>query len=375
MSATKISIPVFDLKSQYASLRDELAQTAARVMDSGRYILGPEVQAFEAEFAAASGAKYCAGMASGTVALELALEACGIGPGDEVAVPSFSFIATATCVSSRGARPIFVDVDPGTLTMDPEDLRQRVTSRTKAVIPVHLFGRPADMDGIQAALPKPDIRIIEDCAQAHLARYRGRPVGIIGDAGAFSFYPSKNIGAFGDAGAVLTDNKELHARLSTLSNCGRRAGHQYDHACVGYNARLDELQAAFLRVKLRRLEEWTAARGALCGLYRTLLADTPLRLPSKTDSDSRDACHLFVVQCDRRDALQKHLADAGIGTGIYYPKPIHLQTAYVAPERKPEVLAVSERAAREVLALPLFPELAPADVEKVAAEIRRFFGK
>ncbi len=375
MNTTKTSIPVFDLTAQYATLRSELMEAAARVMDSGRFILGPEVHAFEKEFAAASGAKHCAGVSSGTDALELALDACCVGPGDEVALPSFSFIATATCVTARGARPVFVDVDPDTLTLSPEDLKRRITPRTKAVLPVHLFGRPADMDAIGAIARESGLRVIEDCAQAHLARYRGRAVGTLGDIGAFSFYPSKNLGALGDAGALTTDNEELHAQIGILRNTGRRPGGQYDHIRVGRNARLDELQAAFLRVKLKHLDAWTKAREGLAARYRTALTDTPLRLPPETAPNGRDACHLFVVQSDRRDALKLHLAEAGIGTAVYYPKPIHLQHAYAALADSCGELPESERASQEVLALPLYPELEPADVDKVAEEIRHFFNK
>lgn len=366
-------IPLFDIEKQSADLRESLVDAAIRVIDSGRYILGPEVAAFEKEFAAVIGAKYCCGAASGTSALELALSACGIGPGDEVALPAFSFIATATCVTVRGATPIFVDIDPNTLTMDAVDLERRITSKTKAVIPVHLYGRPADMTAILKVTQPRKLRVIEDCAQSHLAKHAGSPAGVIGDIGAFSFYPSKNMGAIGDAGALTTNDPHLYETLVSLSNCGRSAGKQYDHIRVGYNGRLDEIQAAFLRIKLRRLEEWTAARREISALYTRLLADTPLRLPPALEDGSESACHLFVVQTEQRDALKAHLETEGIASAIYYPTPIHKLSAYA--HLNSTSLPACERAAKEVLALPLYPELSSADAEGVAAAVCRFFKK
>ena len=370
--AAALKVPFLDLSEQTAQLKSELIQAAERIISSNQFILGDEVAAFEKEFAAAHGARRCLGVASGTAALELALAACGVGPGDEVAVPSFSFIATATCVSVRGAVPVFIDSDPETLLMDPADLDRKITPKTKAVIVVHLFGRPADMDALMKAASARGLRVIEDCAQSHLALWRGKPVGSFGDAGAFSFYPTKNIGALGDGGALTMEDQKMYDDCSILRHCGRRPGHAYDHVAVGYNSRLDALQAAFLRIKLRRLAGWTKARGRLADFYRRELAQTPLRLAPPLPENSLDACHAFVVRTERRDDLRNRLSAAGVGTAIYYPAPIHKQSAYAA--RNAESLPVSEQASREALALPLFPELTDEQAAFVVGEIRAFFG-
>lgn len=349
-------------------------ESAQRVVKSGRYILGPEVAAFEREFAIAQGVPHCLGVGSGTHALEISLAAFDIGPGDEVIVPAFSFIATASCVSVRGAKPVFVDVDPDTLTIDPQDFRRKITPKTKAVIPVHLFGRTADMDGLRAAAGT-GIRIIEDCAQSHLARYKGRPAGALGDVAAFSFYPTKNLGALGDAGALTTAKDDIRETLVSLRDCGRNSKRRYDHDRIGYNSRLDELQAAFLRVKLRRLVEWTDARRKLVARYRRALADVPLRLTPEESEGSFDACHVFAVRTDRRDALKDHLRKSGIGTAVFYPQPIPLQTAYADLGGKTGDCPASEQAAREILSLPLYPELGSAKVDRVVEAIRVFFKK
>lgn len=365
-------IPLLDLKGQHAALRAKLYQAAKRVLDSGVFILGPEGRAFEAEFARASGARFCAGVSSGTDALRLALEACGVGPGDEVAVPAFTFVATATVVTSLGAKPVFVDVrEDGTL--DPEDLPRRLTPRTIAVLPVHLYGRAADMDPILALARQKGLRVVEDCAQAHLARYKGRPVGTLGEFGAFSFYPSKNLGALGDAGALTTQEETLFSSVVTLRNAGRLPGVQYDHPRVGHNCRLDELQAAFLRVKLERLAAWTAARRALANRYLQGLAGLPLGLPPAETGGDRHSWHVFTVRTPRRDELAEHLKSAGIGTAVYYPKPLHLMGAYRDLGHAEGDFPGAERAAREVLALPLYPELKPASADRVIRAVRAFF--
>ncbi len=367
------AIPLFDLKPQYAELRAELLEAAERVLDSGRYILGGEGRAFETEFAKIQGTPQCAGVSSGTQALQIGLEALGVGPGDEVALPAFTFIATATAVSELGAKPLFVDVEPDSLNLDPADLRRRLTKKTKAVIPVHLYGRAAEMNGILAVAKERGLKVVEDCAQAHLARYRNDPVGALGDYGAFSFYPSKNLGALGDAGALTTKDPALHQAAVVLRNVGRAPGGQYEHVRVGRNARLDEIQAAFLRVKLKRLASWTAARGRLAKRYLDNLKGLPLRLPPADGDGTQSAWHLFVVQTPKRDALAAHLKKAGISTAVYYPQPLHLQAAYRSLGGKTGDLPESERASAEVLALPLFPELSPEKADRVAEEIRRFF--
>ncbi|MFA5139674.1 MAG: DegT/DnrJ/EryC1/StrS family aminotransferase [Elusimicrobiota bacterium] len=362
-----------DLKSQYSQIRQELLDAASRVLDSGAYILGPEGRAFEAEFAKALGVAHVAGVSSGTKALELSIEALGVGPGDEVAVPAFTFIATATAACAKGARPVFVDVDPRSLTMDPADLERRVTPKTKAVIPVHLYGRPADMDRILDVCKARKLRVLEDCAQAHLAAYKGRPVGGIGDLGAFSFYPSKNLGALGDAGAVSTRSPELHDLVLMLRNCGRPPGKQYEHARLGHNSRLDDLQAAFLRVKLKRLQDWTARRRAVADLYRSRLAGLPVTLPPEEGNGTSHVYHLFIIQAPKRDGLAKHLQAAGIGCGVYYPKPLHLLEAFKQLGYKAGDFPQAERACGEVLALPMYPELSPEMVDRVAEAVREFY--
>ena len=367
------AIPLLDLKSQYASIREELLEAARRVMDSGAFILGPEGRAFEAEFAKALGAARCAGVSSGTQALQLSLEASGVGPGDDVAVPALTFIATASAVSELGARPVFVDVEPASLTMDPADLARRLTPRTKAVVPVHLYGGAADMDPILALAREKKLGVVEDCAQAHSCRYKGRSVGTFGQFGAFSFYPSKNLGALGDAGAGASNDAVLLDTVLMLRNAGRPAGKQYEHERLGHNARLDDLQAAFLRVKLRRLEAWTEGRRRAASLYRRELAGLPLRLPPEDRDGGRHVFHLFVVQTERRDALAEHLRGAGISTGVYYPVPLHLTQAYRGLGGRPGDLPQSERASKEVLALPMYPELEAVQVERVVRAVRAFF--
>ncbi|MFH1723651.1 MAG: DegT/DnrJ/EryC1/StrS family aminotransferase [Elusimicrobiota bacterium] len=366
-------IPLIDLRRQYAALREELLDAASRVMDSGHYIMGPEAEAFEAEFAAALKSPHCAGVSSGTQALQIALDACGVRPGDEVAVPAFTFIATATAVATLGARPVFVDVDPVSLTMDPADLERRLTPKTRAVIPVHLYGAPADLDPIMALAAERGLRVVEDCAQAHLTRYRGRCVGTFGAFGAFSFYPTKNLGAAGDAGALTTSDASLDEIARVLRNCGRDPASWFAHVRVASNCRLDEFQAALLRVKLRRLAEWTEARRRIAARYRSALAGLPLRLPPEDPEGGAHAYHMFVVQTVRRDALAEHLGREGVRTAVYYAAPVHLQPAFDHLGIGEGALPESERAAREVLSLPMFPELTPAEADRVTAAVRGFF--
>ncbi|MBI5245383.1 MAG: DegT/DnrJ/EryC1/StrS family aminotransferase [Elusimicrobia bacterium] len=368
-----MKIPLLDLKEQYAGLREELLEAAKRVMDSGAFINGPEGRAFEAEFASAMGAPHCAGVSNGTDAIELSLKACGVGPGHEVAVPAFTFIATASAVCSIGARPLFVDIDEKTFAIDPAALKRNLTRKTKAVIPVHLFGWPADMDAILEAARPAGLKVVEDCAQAHGALYKGRGVGGFGDAGAFSFYPTKNMGALGDAGAIVTRDAELHQAVLSLRDAGRSPGERYIHAVPGRNARLDELQAAFLRVKLKRLAEWNVARERAASVYRKELAGLPLGLPPENSGGTRHVYHLFVVRSKRRDELAARLLKADIHTALYYPVPLHRQPAFRDYGLQEGAFPVSERACREVLALPMYPELGEERARRVAGEIRRFY--
>ena len=372
MTATIVNVPLFSLKGQNAEVGDEVKAAVARVLDSGAFILGPENAAFDAEFSAALGARYALGVDSGTSALELALEACGVGPGDEVIVPSFTFVATADAASVLGAKPVFADVDQDTLTLDARSFERAITPKTKAVVPVHLFGQPVDMAAILPIARAKGIRVVEDCAQSHLATHEGKATGSLGDVGCFSFYPTKNLGAAGDAGAVTTNSDELRDALLELRNCGRAPGKSYHHVRVGHNARLDEVQAAVLRVKLRRLKAWTEARRAVAKRYDEAFAGLPLRLPPLGAGGTMPVFCLYVIRCERRDALAEHLKRHGIGSAVYYPAPVHRQPAYARRETTVP-LPVSEKASTEVLALPMFPDLASADQDRVIDAVRRFF--
>ena len=373
MTATAVDIPLLSLKGQYADIGAELKEAACRVLDSGVFILGPEGKAFEAEFARAVGGRHCLGVDSGTSALELALKAVGVGPGDEVIVPSSTFIATATAVSALGATPVFADVDDETLTLDPRSAAGLVTAKTKAIVPVHIFGQPADLDAILALAKDAKIAVVEDCAQSHLALYKGRATGSIGDAAGFSFYPSKNLGAAGDAGAVVTNDERVRDAVYALRNCGRAASSNYHHDRVGHNCRLDELQAAILRVKLRRLPAWTEARRRVARLYNEGLSGLPLRLPSLGAGGTKPVFHLYTLRTDRRDELARHLRERGVATGVYYPTPVHLQPAYAGLRPGAGGLPVSEKSSREILSLPVYPELPDADIARVIDEVRAFF--
>ena len=372
MTAIATDIPLLSIKAQNAALAGDLKEAVNRVIDSGAFILGIENQGFDHEFAAAVGAPFCLGVDSGTSALELSLEAVGVGPGDEVIVPSFTFIATATAVSVLGAVPVFADVDDETLTLDPHSVERLITPKTKAIIPVHVFGQPADMDPLLALAKAKGLFVIEDCAQSHLATYKGKTTGTFGHANAFSFYPTKNLGAAGDAGAIAVSDANLRDRILELRNCGRTIGAAYHHARVGHNCRLDEIQAAILRIKLRRLKDWTEARRRVARLYHAGLNDLPLRLPPLGGAGTNPVFHLFTVRLERRDALAEHLKKQGIGCGVYYPIPVHLQPAYAGhPARVP--LPISDRASREALSLPMFAELPETDVARVVDAVRGFF--
>lgn len=346
-------IPLVDLGAQYRALGRELEEAARRVLSSTRYILGPEVESFEREFAAACEAPHAIGVANGTDALALALRAVGVGSGDEVVTVANTFIATQEAIRDVGARPVFVDVDAATRTLDPALVEAALTPRTKAVIPVHLHGHPADLDPLLALTRDRGIAIVEDAAQAHGARYRGRAVGTLGDVAAFSFYPGKNLGAAGDAGAVVTTRADVAARVRSLRNHGRTA--KYIHDEEGRNSRLDELQAALLRVKLPHLAAGNERRRALAARYSERLAGR-VEVPVPAGWATA-VVHLYVVEVDGRDALAAHLASLGIETGVHYPVPLHLQpaSAYLGYARGR--FPVSERQADRMLSLPIYPEL------------------
>lgn len=365
------SVPFGDLRRQQAALRSELDAAIARVLDSGWYILGNEVGAFESEFAAACGVAHCVGVASGAEALYLALAALDVGPGDEVITVANACMYQAAAVLQAGAHPVFVDVDPATHTMDPQALAAAITPRTRAIMPVHLFGRLADMSTIMAIAARHGLPVIEDAAQAHAAwaldeQGQARSAGAWGSLACFSFYPSKNLGAIGDGGAVTTGDPALAERLRRLRMYGW--GSKYNTTELGgRNSRLDELQAAVLRVKLRHLDAGNAARRERAAWYGELLAGLGLRLPADAPGH---VYHLYVVETDTRDALRQALVAAGVGCDIHYPVPTHLQPAYADLNPGPDGLPVSERLAASILSLPLFPELSRPEIEYVAAAVR-----
>lgn len=348
-----VAIPFFDLATLNAPLRHELDAAARRVLDSGWYILGPELEAFEAKFAAYCRVKHCLGVGNGLDALHMILRAYGIGPGDEVIVPAHTFIATWLAVTYCGATPIPVEPDMASGNLDPAMLEAAITQKTRAVIVVHLYGQPADVDAVRSITQKHDIRLIEDAAQAHGARYKGREVGSLGDAAGFSFYPSKNLGALGDGGAVVTDNPVLADRIRKLRNYGSLR--KYQHELQGWNSRLDELQAAFLSVKLDVLNAANAARRLAAAQYLDELGDVPGIILPGVPPWADPAWHLFVIRTPRRDELQDYLRQQGIETLIHYPTPPHLQSAYHKLGWLPGSLPLAERWAREALSLPMWP--------------------
>jgi dTDP-4-amino-4,6-dideoxygalactose transaminase len=365
-------IPFLDVAAAYAELQDELDAAARRVMASGQFILGPEVTAFEEEFAAYCETSHAIGVGSGLDALRLILLGYGVGQGDEVAVPSNTFIATWLAVTHAGATPVPVEPDPATHSITAEAVEAAITPSTKAIMPVHLYGHPADMDGIVALGRKRGIPVIEDAAQAQGARYRARRAGQLAKAAGFSFYPGKNLGAMGDAGVITTDDDALAERVRMLRNYGSRV--KYHHDLPGVNSRLDSLQAGVLRIKLRHLDEWNDRRRAVADLYVRRLDDIEgLVLPVAADW-AEPVWHLFVVRHPRRDALQERLLDAGIDTMIHYPIPPHLTGAYAAAFEGVR-LPVAERLADEVLSLPMGPHLALEDAERVAVAVRDAIGE
>ena len=360
-----MNVPFLDLKAAHEEIGAELDAAFRRVRESGWYIMGPELEAFEAEFAAYSGAAHCVGVGNGLEALHLLLRAYGIGPGDEVLVPSNTFIATWLAVTQCGATPVPVEPDPGTMNIDPARLARAVTPRTRAVMPVHLYGQPADMDPIMEFAAARGLVVIEDAAQSQGARYKGRPAGSLGHAAGTSFYPGKNLGALGDGGAVLTSDAAIADKVRRLRNYGSAV--KYHHDVAGYNSRLDELQAALLRVKLRRLDEWNGRRRSIARSYLDGLAGLPLSLPV-VPQWAEPAWHLFVVQSRGRDALQKELSARGVGTVIHYPIPAHRQACYAAGPWGP--LPIAERLSAEVLSLPMDPTLRPDAVARVVSAVR-----
>ena len=363
-----VPIPMLDLVAQFHSIQQELRTAMDEVLCSGRFILGPQVEAFEREMAAACGVRHAVGVASGSDALLLALRAAGVGAGDEVMVPAFSYIATADVVCLLGATPVFCDVLADTLNLDSAQIESHITARTKAIVPVHLFGQPADMHRIVPQARAAQLAVIEDAAQAVGAACGGRPAGSMGEFGCLSFYPTKNLGAYGDGGMVLTSSPDAAARLRSLRGHGAVA-HKYISEELGWNSRLDELQAAILRVKLRHLAEWTAARQAHAAQYERLLRAVPgLELP-RVVAGSTHVYHQYTVRVADRERVQKHLAAQGIASTVYYPVPLHLQPMFAHLGYQPGSMPRAERAALEVLSLPMYPELTPQQIERVAAAV------
>jgi dTDP-4-amino-4,6-dideoxygalactose transaminase len=370
-ASTLEAIPALDLKAQYLSIQEEIRSAIDKVLESQHFILGPEVEGLEREIAAYVDSKFGIGVASGTDALILALKACDIGPADEVLCPSFTFIATADAVSLLGGKPVFIDIDPKTFTIDPSKVERSVSPRTKAIIPVHLYGQAADIDAIMGIARKHNLRVIEDCAQAIGAAYRGTKVGVFGDLACLSFYPSKNLGGYGDGGMIVTTSETLAKRVRSLRNHG--AVKKYFSEEQGWNSRLDEIQAAILRVKLRHLDKWTAARRDRAQRYDVLLSNipglkTPVVIPSRTH-----VFHQYTIRVPKRAHVQNVLANAAIATAIYYPTPIHLQPIYHSLGYKLGDLPETEKAANEVLSLPIYPELTEAQLQRVTHAIADAF--
>jgi dTDP-4-amino-4,6-dideoxygalactose transaminase len=362
-------VPFLDLKTQYDSLKDEIHAALTAVLASTQYTLGREVAAFEEEFAAYTGGTFGIAVNSGTSALHLALLAAGVGLGDEVITVSSTFVATVAAIDYTGAKAVFVDVDPRTLTMDPGQIEAAITERTKAILPVHLHGHPADLDPILDIAGRYGLRVIEDAAQAHGAEYKGRRVGSIGDLGCFSFYPGKNLGAYGEGGIVMTHNEDYARTIRMLRDWGQER--KYHHTLKGFNYRMEGIQGAVLRVKLRYLDGWNEARRRHAALYDEALTDTALKTPIEMPY-ARHVYHVYALRSPDRDALQKFLQERGIQTGIHYPVPVHLQKAYSDLGYKGGDFPVTETAAAELLSLPMYPELENRQIDRIITEIQAF---
>ena len=359
-------IPLVDLKAQYRSIKPEIDAAVLRVLDSAQFILGPEVEAFERDFAAYCGTREAIGLNSGTSALHLAFLAAGIGPGDEIITVPFTFIATVSTIVYAGATPVFVDIEADHYTMDPAKLEAAITSRTKAIVPVHLYGQPADMDPILEIARRRGIPVIEDAAQSHGADYKGRRCGSMSTMACFSFYPGKNLGAYGEGGAVVTSDPDLARRIRVLRSWGEER--RYEHALKGYNYRMDGIQGAILGVKLRHLERWTEQRRSRAAAYRRALAGAPAVLPVER-ADVRHVYHVFAVRLKQRDAWRARFAELGIQTGVHYPIPVHLQPAHRDLGYERGAFPVSEVVAAEILSLPIYPELTDEQIETIGGAL------
>lgn len=363
-------IPFVDLKAQYKSIKTELDAAVLRVLEHGQYILGEEVAAFEKDFAAFCGTSYAIGVNTGTSALHLGLLAGGVGPGDEVITTAHTFVATTAAIGYTGARAVYADIDPASYTLDPAKLEAAITPKTKAIIPVHLYGQPVDMDPIMAVAKRHNLFVVEDACQAHGASYKGKPVGSIGHVGAFSFYPGKNLGAYGEGGAVTTNDPELAKTIRLYRDWGQPE--KYKHVLKGYNYRLEGLQGAVLRTKLPHLAGWNAARRANADRYTAELKGTSVTTPAVASWTTNHVFHVYAVRTTKRDAFMTFLRERGVSTGIHYPVPVHMQPAYADAQFPAGALPHAEKAASEVVSLPMFAELTEAQIAQVGDAVRAF---
>ena len=364
------AVPYLDLPAQMRAIRPEIDAVIRRTLDQCSFCLGPEVVQFEKDFARFIGAKHCIGFNSGTSALHVALLLLDIGPGDEVITTPYTFVATSWAISYTGAKPVYVDIENDSFNLDPKNVESAITSRTKAILPVHLYGRPCDLGALLEISRRHRLPLVEDAAQAHGAKYRGKIVGTFGAMSCFSFYPGKNLGAYGEAGALLTQEDTLAARARSLRDHG--STQRYYHDEIGFNYRMEGIQGGVLGVKLKYLDAWTRQRRRVAQLYNELLESTPLQLPQE-GADIESAWHLYVVRHPQRDELKKYLEQNGIGCGLHYPLPLHLQKAYQHLGYKRGAFPVAEKAAQECLSLPIYPELSDEQLERVTSVIKQFF--
>lgn len=368
--ATHEKIPYLDLPLQMRGIRKEIDAAIARTLDNCSFALGPDVAQFEKEFARFCDAKECIGLNNGTSALHIALKLLGVGPGDEVVTTPFTFVATSWAISYVGAKPVYVDVDDATFNIDPKLVEKAITKKTKALLPVHLYGQPCDLDALLAIGKKHGVPLVEDAAQAHGATYNNKVIGTFGVMSCFSFYPGKNLGAYGESGALVTNDAGFAARARALRDHGSTT--RYYHDEVGYNYRMEGMQGAILGVKLKHLADWTKARQRVARRYNEMLAGTPLQLPTEAPF-AKSAWHLYVVRHENRDKLKAHLDANGVGCALHYPLPLHLQKAYAELGHKRGDFPVAEKAADRCLSLPIYPEMTDAQIERVASVVREFF--
>lgn len=371
-TAKEQAVPYLDLQAQMRPLRSEIEAAISRTLDNCSFCLGPDVAEFEKEFAKFCGAEHCIAFNSGTSALHIALMLMGVGPGDEVITTPSTFVATSWAISYVGAKPVYVDIDEATFNLDPKLVERAITPRTKAIMPVHLYGHPVDLDALLEICRKHKLPLLEDACQAHAAKYKGKHIGTFGVAAGFSFYPGKNLGAYGEGGALITNDAAFATRARSLREHG--STRRYYHDEIGFNYRMEGIQGAVLRVKLPHLEDWTRERRRVAHRYNQLLAETPLQLP-RDAAYAQSAWHLYVVRHPQRDELKKYLEANHIGCALHYPLPLHLQKAYAHLGYKAGDFPVAEKAARECLSLPIYPELTEAQIQRVAEVIHAFFRK